>query len=129
MTTLLAKAPFKPSLSIRSTTRKSIRKGNTKSPEAAITPSLGKVRNSRSYSDIVIPGLLSQLDIGEKFAKFPLENDQIEPHFEDDLSDISPFHRIQLGPMYKYNLQTQLTTYAPYLDILKKNSQLADRNK
>lgn len=73
-------------------------------------------------SDIAIPGILSQLDIGEKFAKFPLENDQIEPHFEDDLSDISPFHRIQLGPMYKYNLQTQLTTYAPYLDVLKKNS-------
>lgn len=74
-------------------------------------------------SDIVIPGLLSQLDIGEEFAKFPLENDQIEPHFEDDLSDISPFHRIQLGPMYKYNLQTQLTTYVPYLQNLKKNSE------
>ncbi|HSX10716.1 MAG TPA: S41 family peptidase [Chlamydiales bacterium] len=75
-------------------------------------------------SDIEIPGLLSQLDIGEKYAKFPLENDQIESHFEDDLSDISPFHRIQLGPMYKYNLQTQLTTYLPYLDTLKKNSHL-----
>jgi carboxyl-terminal processing protease len=75
-------------------------------------------------SDLVVPGLLSELDIGEKFAKFPLENDQIEPHFEDDLSDISPFHRIQLGPMYKYNLQAQLTTYAPYTETLKKNSQL-----
>lgn len=75
-------------------------------------------------SDIPIPGILSQLDIGEKFAKFPLENDHIEPHFEDDLSDISPFHRIQLGPMYKYNLQTQLSTYVPYLDVLKKNSEI-----
>ncbi len=74
-------------------------------------------------SDIAVPGLLSQLDIGEQFAKFPLENDQIEPHFEDDLSDISPFHRIQLGPMYKYNLQTQLSTYVPYIDTLKKNSE------
>jgi carboxyl-terminal processing protease len=73
-------------------------------------------------SDIPIPGILSQLDIGEKFEKFPLENDQIESHFEDDLSDISPFHRIQLGPMYKYNLQTQLSTYVPYIDVLKKNS-------
>lgn len=73
-------------------------------------------------SDIAIPGILSQLDIGEKFAKYPLENDQIEAHFEDDLSDISPFHRIQLGPMYKYNLQTQLSTYVPYIDVLKKNS-------
>ena len=75
-------------------------------------------------SDIVIPGLLSELDIGEKFAKYPLETDQIEPHFEDDLSDISPFHRVQLGPMYKYNLQTQLTTYEPYKEPLKTNSIL-----
>ncbi len=81
-------------------------------------------------SDIEIPGLLSRLDIGEKFAKFPLENDEIEPHFDDDLSDISPFHRIQLGPMYKYNLQTQLSTYLPYADVLKKNSGLRiDTNK
>ena len=75
-------------------------------------------------SNIVIPGLLSELDIGEKFSKFPLENDEIDPHFEDDLSDISPFHRLQLGPMYKYNLQTKLTTYEPYAEVLKKNSQL-----
>lgn len=73
-------------------------------------------------SDIVVPGILSELDIGEKFAKFPLENDQIEPHFEDDLSDVSPFQRLQLGPMYRYNLQTQLTTYLPFMDTLKKNS-------
>lgn len=81
-------------------------------------------------SDIVVPGILSELDIGEKFAKFPLENDEIEAHFEDDLSDISPFHRIQLGPMYKYNLQTKLSTYLPYLDVLRKNSHVRmDTNK
>ncbi|MBX7067201.1 MAG: PDZ domain-containing protein [Parachlamydiales bacterium] len=81
-------------------------------------------------SDITIPGILSQLDIGEKFAKFPLENDQIEPHFDDDLSDLSPFHRIQLGPTYRYSLQTQLTTYAPYTDVLRKNSKVRiDSNK
>jgi len=81
-------------------------------------------------SDIVVPGMLSELDIGEKYAKFPLENDEIEPHFEDDLSDISPFHRLQLGPMYKYNLQTKLSTYVPYLDVLRKNSHVRmDTNK
>jgi carboxyl-terminal processing protease len=74
-------------------------------------------------SDIVIPGLLSQLDIGEKYAKFPLENNRIEEHFQDDLSDISPLHRIQLGPMYRYNLQKKLDTYQPYLEILKRNSK------
>jgi carboxyl-terminal processing protease len=74
-------------------------------------------------ADIEIPGLLSTLDIGESFAKFPLENDQIDPHFEDDLADVSPFYRIQLGPMYRYNLQKKLTTYDPHLDLLKKNSK------
>lgn len=73
-------------------------------------------------ADIVIPGLLAELDIGEKFAKFPLENDAIEPHFDDDLSDLSPFQRIQLGPLYKYALQPKLTTYVPYTETLALNS-------
>jgi carboxyl-terminal processing protease len=75
-------------------------------------------------SDIAIPGILSQLDIGERFAKFPLENDLIEPHFEDDLSDLSPFHRIQLGPSYRHNLQQMLTTYAPFIEVLRKNCKV-----
>lgn len=74
-------------------------------------------------SDIVVPGILSQLDIGEKYAKFPLENDTIDPHFEDDLSDISPLHRLQLGPMYRYNLQKKLAMYEPYLETLRANSK------
>lgn len=81
-------------------------------------------------SDIVIPGILSSLDIGEKFAKYPLANDTIEPHFEDDLSDISPLHRLQLGPMYRYNLQTKLTTWSSYLEVLRSNSsQRIESNK
>jgi len=76
------------------------------------------------FSDLVVPGILSQVDIGEEFSKFPLENDEIEPHFDDDLSDVSPFHRIQLGPLYRNNLQQRLTTYVPYLDLLKTNSSL-----
>ncbi len=76
-------------------------------------------------SDIVVPGILSQLEIGEKYSKYPLENDSIEPHFEDDLSDIPQLHRIQLGPMYRYNQQQRLTTYVPFLETLKRNS--ADR--
>ncbi len=82
------------------------------------------------HSDIVVPGILSSLDIGEKFSKFPLPNDSIEPHFEDDLSDISPLHRLQLGPMYKYNLQTKLTSWPSFLDKLRSNSQQRiDSNK
>lgn len=73
--------------------------------------------------DIEVPGILSGIDIGEKYAKFPLENDIIEPHFDDDLSDLSQLHRLQLGPMYRYNLQQKLSTYAPYVERLKENSK------
>jgi len=81
-------------------------------------------------SDIVIPGILSQIDIGEKYAKFPLENDEIDAHFEDDLSDLSQLHRLQLGPMYRYNLQKHLDIYDPYMTSLKDNSRLRiEQNK
>lgn len=75
-------------------------------------------------SDIIVPGILSALDIGEKFGKYPLANDSIEPHFEDDLSDISPLHRLQLGPMYRYNLQTRIETWVSYLETLRANSAM-----
>jgi len=75
-------------------------------------------------SDIVVPGLLSKVDIGEKFAKFPLEGDEIESHFDDDLTDLSAFQRLQLGASYRHHLQPRLSTYAPYLETLKKNSKL-----
>ncbi len=75
-------------------------------------------------ANVVVPGLLSELEIGEQFSKFPLENDAIEPHFEDDLADISPMYRIQLGPLYQYNRQSRVTTYEPYLETLRKNSKL-----
>ncbi len=73
-------------------------------------------------ANIVIPGILSELEVGEQYSKYPLDYDEIEAHFDDDLSDVSPLHRLQLGPMYKYNLQTKLTTYEPFLETLAKNS-------
>ena len=74
--------------------------------------------------DIEVPGLYSQLEIGEKFSKFPLENEEIPPNFEDDLSDVPLSHRPQIARMYKFNLQPILSTYTQYLPMLAKNSQL-----
>ncbi len=74
-------------------------------------------------SNIVVPGILSELEIGEKFSKYPLEYDEIEPHFDDDLSDVAPAYRLQLGLMYKYNLQTKIDLYGAYLDTLLDNSR------
>ena len=76
-------------------------------------------------SDIIVPGIFSQIELGEKFSKFPLENDIIPANFEDDLADIPMMHRDQISRLYRYNLQPILTLYQPYIEVLKKNS--ADR--
>jgi carboxyl-terminal processing protease len=74
-------------------------------------------------ADIAVPGFFSDMEIGEKFSKFPLESDQIDPSFNDDLSDIPAIHRHQVMRMYnKDDLQTIVKTYTPYLETLKKNS-------
>jgi len=73
--------------------------------------------------DIVVSGIYSQLDIGEEYSKFPLENESIPPNFHDDLADVPPMHRNQIVRLYKFNLQTILNTYSPYMEILTRNSQ------
>ena len=74
-------------------------------------------------ADIVVPGFFSSMDIGEKYSKFPLEPDQIESSFVDDLYDVPLLHRHQLSYAYKYDLQPIMTTYQPYISTLKKNSE------
>ena len=74
-------------------------------------------------ADIIVPGIFSGMEIGEKYSKFPVETDQIAPNFIDDLSDVPAMHRHQLNKIYKTNLQTIQTTYQPYLENLKKNSE------
>ncbi len=82
------------------------------------------------HPDIVVPGIYSEMEIGEKYAKYPLDNEKITPNFEDDLSDIPITHRNQIVRLYKFNLQPILNTYTPYMNLLKKNSSLRiEQNK
>lgn len=81
------------------------------------TPQLEGVK-----SQIRLPGLLSEMEIGEKYSKYPLEGDQIKPNFEDDLSDVSFFLRDQMSFYYKNDLQKKTDRYTKHLDILKKNA-------
>jgi carboxyl-terminal processing protease len=74
-------------------------------------------------ADIEIPGILSEIDIGEEFSKYPLANESIDEHFEDDLSDIPPIHKKRIALLYNHNLQCKLSIYTQYLDALKKNSK------
>lgn len=73
-------------------------------------------------SDIFIPGPLSETEIGEKFTKYPLEADTIKDNFDDDLGDIPFYQRDKIKALYKFDLQKKLTTYQPYIPILKKNT-------
>lgn len=74
-------------------------------------------------ADIVVPGGLSQLEIGEKHAKFPVSTDEISSSLEDDFSDLSPLYRLQLQNLYSSGKQTVISSYNPYLEILKSNSK------
>jgi carboxyl-terminal processing protease len=114
------------------------------SPEASINPQGEyKVTRGRYYtvsgkspqqtgviSDIIVPGPLSESEIGEKYAKYPLETDKIAENFDDDLSDIPKEQRQKVRLLYKFNLQPKLTTYSTMLATLKKNSNYRiEKNK
>lgn len=82
------------------------------------TPQLNGVQ-----TDILVPGIFSEAEIGESYGKYPLENDTIPPAFNDDLSDISFLQRERIRILYKFDLQKPLHIYDPYLALLKKNSE------
>ena len=87
------------------------------------TPQLNGV-----LSSIVVPGALSESEIGEVFNKFPLDNDSIPPSFDDDLADIPYLQRNKIKKLYKFDLQQRLTLYDKYVENLKKNSNLRVKN-
>lgn len=74
-------------------------------------------------SDIVIPGHLKEVKVGEEFSKYPVENNSISANFEDKLSDVPFFQREQVKKYYLNDLQPKLDTYTKHLDSLIKNSQ------
>lgn len=75
------------------------------------------------FSDVIIPGPLTETEIGERFAKYPLENDHIEANFEDDLADVPILQREKIRKFYLFDLQQKLETYQPYLEKIKSNSK------
>lgn len=74
-------------------------------------------------ADLVIPGIFSEMEIGESFSKFALAPDRIGENFEDDLTDVHPLHRGKMKKLYKNNLQTKSNFYEAYLPVLTENSK------
>lgn len=73
-------------------------------------------------SDIVVPGGLSFLEIGEEYAKHPLENDSISSNFEDSLTDVSFFQRDKIRRVYQLEMQKPIAKYQQHIPLLSKNS-------
>ncbi|MCE5295429.1 MAG: PDZ domain-containing protein [Chlamydiales bacterium] len=81
-------------------------------------------------SDIVIPGELSFMEVGEEYAKYPLENDSIGPNFDDSLSDVPFFQRERIRRLYQFDMQAPITKFKAPLEQLKRNSaQRISNNK
>lgn len=73
-------------------------------------------------SDVVVPSHFCESEIGERFGKYPLENDQIAANFVDDLSDVPPKQLEKIKKMYGFDLQEKLDLYSACIDKLKANS-------
>jgi len=79
-------------------------------------------------ADITVSGSLSETEMGEKFGKYPLENDLIKENFDDDLSDIPLAQREKIRLLYKFDLQPRLTIYTKLIEPLSKNSKYRIEN-
>lgn len=75
-------------------------------------------------SNIVVPGPLSEVEVGEKYTNFPLKNDTISPSFEDRLDDIPSSQRERIRVLYQFDMQKKSNLYTPYLPRLIENSKL-----
>ena len=83
----------------------------------------GKTPQKRGLTpQIIVPGHFANMEIGERFAKYPLEPDEISPCFEDDLADLPLIHRHQISKLYKKDLQPVLMIYEPFLPRVTANS-------
>ena len=74
-------------------------------------------------SDIVVPGNLSCLDIGEVFTRFPLPADTIDSHFEDTFTDLSFFNKKLIERAYANDQERKSTRWTRFLPELKKMAE------
>lgn len=75
-------------------------------------------------ANVPIPGPYSEMDVGEKFLKYPLENHTIPANFDDQLLDIPAMQRQAVRMLYQYHSEPKSERYLQWLDKLKSNSQL-----
>lgn len=73
--------------------------------------------------DISINWTDPELEVGERFGKFPLDGGQIEPNFEDDLADVPIMQRSRIRALYRLGREKPKKELKRHLARLKANSQ------
>ncbi len=74
-------------------------------------------------SDIIVPGILSEMEIGEKYAKNALDADSIAPSYQDDFKDVHPLYRMRLRKAMGNNIQKRSVEILTFVEPLSKNSE------
>ncbi|MCH9612246.1 MAG: Tail-specific protease [Chlamydiia bacterium] len=75
-----------------------------------------------ALSDIEVPGPFSKMEIGEAYAKYPLQNDVIPANFKDDLTDVHPLYRMKVRKLYMKGQQQVNHQLGQYYPKLRENS-------
>ncbi|MBM3201177.1 MAG: S41 family peptidase, partial [Chlamydiae bacterium] len=73
-------------------------------------------------ANIEIPGIYSFLDFGETKSKYPLENESINPHFQDTFEDVHPFYKRKIKKTFSNNAQQPIEIWNNFIPQLKMNS-------
>lgn len=75
------------------------------------------------FADIAVPGVFSEMELGEQYSKYPIDNDEIAANFHDDLSDVPLLHRASVRKEYHFDLQPRLSKWNRYINQLSANSK------
>ena len=73
-------------------------------------------------ADIIVPGILSEEELGERFLDYPLSRDSVLPVFIDPLSDVDGEAKEWLWSYYMPTLEEKDSTWREMLPKLRINS-------
>ncbi len=74
-------------------------------------------------ADIVVPTVMHEEELGERFLDYPLENDRINPSFSDTLADLDYEARRWYKKYYSPSVEKKESRWVKMLPQLRENSQ------
>lgn len=86
------------------------------------TPSGKSTQIDGVLSDIYVPSRFYDLQVGERYLKYPLPKDRIAPVYKDPLKDLDVFSRFWFEKNYLPNLQKKVSVWQEMAAELQANS-------